>query len=397
MTMSASEVYQQVMRFVRANLDARVDESSTHRLGLYVSGLICGQNARPAQVAKALDTLKLTGATKAESLERQVRRMENDVEVNAEYCFRPLARSYLAMGHPQQLVLILDPTLQEDKLVMVSVNLWYRGRSLPIVWTIWPANTPLEGDRFWKRIDMLLDQVAQIVPQRVPVIMLADRAFGTPAFTDLVSQHGWHWVVRVQDQTVYQDRQGRTGSVRSLVRFCGQRKKLRGQAFKKAGWRALSVVVYWGHRHQRPLCLVSDLHPDWSLVALYRQRFPIEGTFRDYKRYGWGWEQSQVKIQAHMERLLVGMALATWITFLMGSWKAYQFLHQLPTGHRHTRPWEAKQSLFHLGLEALQEWFQRQDPLLLCLNRLQLDWATMNWSTQITSLHARAFVFSAQL
>lgn len=393
--MSASEVYQQVKRLVRAYVDPRVDESSLHRLGLYVTGMISGGNARPAQVAKALDKLQLTGATKAESLERQVRRMENDPEVNAEYCFRPLVRAYLAMGHPQQLVLILDPTLEEDKLVMVSVNLWYRGRSLPIVWTIWPANTALEGDGFWKRISLLLDQVAKIMPPAVPVVVVADRAFGTPAFTDLVSAHDWNWVVRVQDQTLYKDRLGHTGSVRSLVQFRGQRKKLRGLAFKKAGWRAVSLVVYWGRHHKRPLCLVSNLRPDWSMISLYRQRFPIEGTFRDYKRYGWGWEQSQVTIQAHMEHLLVGMALATWIVLLMGTRRAYGTLIQTPTGKRYTRPWEAKQSLFHLGLDALQAWLLCQEPLLLRLNCLTLDWSPLNWSTQITALHSHAFVFAA--
>jgi hypothetical protein len=357
--------------------------------------MISAGNARPAQVAKALDKLHLTGATKAESLERQVRRMENDPEVNAEYCFRPLVRAYLAMGRPQQLVLILDPTLEEDKLVMVSVNLWYRGRSLPMVWTIWPANTPLEGDGFWKRISLLLDEVAKVVPPAVPVIMVADRAFGTPVFTDLVSQHGWDWVVRVQDQTLYKDRLGHSNSVRSLVGKQGQRKKLRGLAFKKAGWREVSLVVYWGRRHKRPLCLISDLRPDWSLITLYRQRFPIEGTFRDYKRYGWGWEQSQVTIQTHMERLLVGMALATWIALLMGTHKAVFILGQPPTGKRRSRPWEAKLSLFHLGLDALQEWLLRTDPLRLRLTNLMLDWSPLNWSTQITALHTRAFVFAA--
>ncbi len=392
--MSAPEVYQQVMRLIGVHRDAQVDGSSLQRLGLYVTGLLRGRNARPAQVAKALEKLRLTGA-KAESLERQVRRMENDPEVKAQHCFYSLVRDRLAKGHPKQLVLILDPTSDEDKFVMVSINLWYRGRSLPLVWTIWPANTPLEGDRFWTRIEALFDQVAPLLPQGVPIIILADRAFGTPAFTDLVAQHGWHWVVRVQDQTVYQDRRGRTGSVSSLVRFHGDRKKLAGWVFKKAGWRSASVVVYWGKRHKKPLCLVSDLHPDWHLVALYRQRFPIEPTFRDYKLYGWGWEQSQVTNQDHMEHLLVGMALATWIALLVGTWQADLFLQQPPTGHRYTRPWEAKQSLFHHGLEALQAWFQSVEPLLLCLKSLRIDWTPLNWSSQITFLHTHAFVFAS--
>jgi hypothetical protein len=390
--MSASLVYQQVHAFIQNHLDPRVDGSSLHRLGLFVTGLIAAKNGRPAQVAKKLASLQL-GSAKAESLERQIRRMDNDPEIRAEYCFHPLVRAYLAKQAARRLFLILDPTLQEDRVVMVSLNLWYQGRSLPLVWTLWAANIPLKGAGFWKRIDGLLDQVAPLLPMGVEVIVLADRAFGTPAFTDLVSAHGWHWLVRVQDQTHYQDRQGRSGTIRSLVRFRGQRRKLRGQAFKKAGWRTVSIVVYWGARHTRPLCLVSDLKAEWLLIHWYRQRFPIEGTFRDYKSYGWGWEQSQVVDLGHMEHLLVGMALGSWIALLAGTWRARQFLQQDPSGKRYTRPWEAKQSLFQHGLEFIQGAVQNPQEGLPPVPLWQLAEADRNWSAQITAHHAFAFLF----
>jgi hypothetical protein len=319
--------------------------------------------------------------------------MENDPEITAEYCFHPMVRARLVLGRPKALFLILDPTLQEDRLVMVSLNVWYRGRSLPLGWTIWPANQPLEGDRFWKRIAGLLAQVAPLLPQGIPITILADRAFGTPAFTDLAEAHGWHWVVRVQDQTLYQDRQGRTGRIRSLVRFPGQRKKLRGQVFKKAGWRIASVVVYWGHRHPKPLCLVTDMKPAWICVAFYRKRFPIEGTFRDYKAYGWRWEQGQVQDMQHMEHLLVGMALGTWIVLMVGTWRAQQILAQPPTGKRYTRPEEGKLSLFHHGLDVLDGWL-RTHWVPNDFWRLT-DWDAPNWSTQILAHHAHAFLFGA--
>jgi hypothetical protein len=249
----------------------------------------------------------------------------------------------------------------------------------------------LEGDRFWERIAVLLQQVAAIVPQNIPITCVADRAFGTPAFTDLIDLLGWNWVVRVQDQTLCQDYQGRIGRIRDLVRFPGQRKKLRGEAFKKAGWRTLSVVVFWGHRHARPLCLVSNLPPAWYLVQIYRQRFPIEGTFRDYKAYGWRWEQGQVKDLHHMERLLIGMALATWIALMIGSWQARQILAKPATGNRYTRPWEGKSSLFHLGLDLCDRGFHEPLPPFAWL---LTDWAAPVWSIQIVAHHAFAFIFA---
>lgn len=390
--MSASEVYHQVRRLIQEALSPNsVDKSTLERVVLLVTGMIGAKSASPAQVARALERMKLSGAS-AESIERRIRRLENDPEVEASLCFHPFARQHLLLGQPSELVLILDPTTQEDKLVMVSVAVWYRGRALPLAWAVWAANTPLEGARFWERIDRLLEEVAGLLPARVEVTVVADRAFGCPAFIDLLVKRGWHFVVRVQGQTVCRDRLGREQKIESLLSWRKRRAKLSGQAFKKNGWRAVSVVVYWGKRHAKPLCLVSDHKPGWHLLRLYRQRYPIEATFRDYKSFGWRWEQGQVRAQAHVERLLVGMALATWITLLVGAWRARQILSKPPTGKRHTLPWEGKLSLFQHGLEQLLAWLGGKALPLLSW-RLS-DWTAPNWREQIRAHHARAFVFA---
>ncbi len=160
--MSASEVYHQVKHLIQAEVDPRVDESSLERLSLLVTGMIGAGSASPAQIARALEQLDLREAS-AESLERRIRRTENDPEINAAWCFHPFAQAHLRYGHPSELILILDPTTQEDRLVMVSVAVWYRGRSLPLAWATWAANTPLEGDRLWTRLDALLSEVARLL------------------------------------------------------------------------------------------------------------------------------------------------------------------------------------------------------------------------------------------
>jgi hypothetical protein len=318
--------------------------------------------------------------------------LENDTEMKASLCFHPFARAHLRYGRQTELLLVLDPTTQEDKIVMVSVAVWFRGRALPLAWAIWPGNTPLEGDGFWKRIDHLLDEVAPLLPSQVSVTLLADRAFGCPAFIDLLVKRNWHYALRVQGQTVCQDRMGRQRPIQSLVPYRNRRAKLRGLVFKKNGWRPASVVAFWGKRHDKPLCLVSDLKPGWSLLHLYRRRYPIEAHFRDCKSHGWRWEQGQVKDLQHIERLLTGMALATWITLLAGSWKAKRILSKPPSGKRHTRPWEGKMSLFTLGLEQLHHWLG-DTPLPAFFWHLS-DWDAPNWEQQIYAHHARAYVFA---
>lgn len=387
--MSAQPVYTQIRQLLKQHISAEVDESTLDRLTALVVGILHGENATPARIAQALETLGLSGA-KAESIERRIRRMENDPEISAATCFHPLARQRLLLGRPRELLLILDPTTQEDRLVMVSVAVWYRGRALPLAWATWPGNTPLEGERFWARIAALLDVVVSLLPYRVPVTWLADRAFGCPAFIDLVTAHGWHYLVRVQAQTVWRDRLGREGQARHLIRLPGQRAKRRAHLFKKRGWRPASLLVYWGRRHPDPLCLATDLRAGWYLVRLYRHRYPIEATFRDYKSAGWHWEQAQVTNLQHIERLLVGMALASWIALMVGTQVAAELLAQPPTGRRHTRPPEAKHSLFRLGLQRLHAAIQGN--ALLACPWLLYDWEALDWQTQITNHHANAFV-----
>jgi hypothetical protein len=389
--MSAPEVYQQVYGLLNAHFDRQVDESTLHRITLLVLGIITAKSASPAQVAAALNTLGLSGA-QVESLERQVRRTENDPELDVSLCFHPFARQRLLFGKARKLLLILDPTTQEDRLVMVSVAVWYRGRALPLAWMVWPANTPLEGAGFWERIAVLLDQVLQLVPAHVPIIWMADRAFGTPAFIDLLIARQWHFVVRVQGQTRCRDRMGQEHSLQDWVRKPGRRIKLQGQVFKKNGWRWLSVVAYWGKTYPAPLCLVSDLPADWSLIQVYRRRYPIEATFRDYKSYGWQWEQGQVTDLEHIERLLIGMALASWIVLFVGTQVAKEILEKSSSGHRHSLPWAGKRSLFRLGLQRLHTWLVSSEKP--CLVWELTDWDASNWQNQLRCLYAHAYVFA---
>ncbi len=179
--MPALSVYQQVYDLLDAHLDEKVDAASRERITLLVVGIIGAKGASPSRIADALSQLGLSDAT-PESIERRIRRIENDDELTAVLCIHPFIRERLVIGKPEHLLLIIDPTTQEDLVVMVTVSVWYRGRSLPLVWTTWPANQPLEGDSFWERIESLIQTIQPLLPKGVEITWLADRAFGTPMF-----------------------------------------------------------------------------------------------------------------------------------------------------------------------------------------------------------------------
>jgi hypothetical protein len=356
------------------------------RLMTLVMGIILAQSCSPRKMAEALNEYGASEAQEA-SIERRIRRIENDERITAEACVHPFAKHHLCLGKPAELLLMIDATTHTDKVFVLMVSVRYRGRALPLAWQVWAANSPLKGAGFWLRVAQLLAQVADLVPARIPITWLADRAFGTPQFTDLVQVYGWYFIVRVQGQTRFADAIGRESRLDHLLRKA-RRFKGSGKVFKSSKWRALSVVVIQSVHYPTPLCLVTNRPPNWHLARLYRLRYNIEALFRDYKSSGWRWEKAQVYDLAHNERLLVGMALATWLTLMVGTQVAHEQRSQPASGKRRTAP--PKESVFQLGLSRLSQWAKSnfRHRLAFWLS----DWMAPNWEDQIAQHHRYAFV-----
>jgi len=391
LTMSVA-LYQSISAVLDPYVDPAIPDSSRERLEVLVLGIIGSQSSSPAQMARAVYRSQLSDAQPA-SIERRLRRTENDAHLNAHQCFEPLAQAWLAQDPPQRAVIIVDPTTQDDRVVKITVSVWYRGRALPLVWDVYPANQPLDKPGFGERINALLNRTQDLLPVGTDVLCLADRAFGSPQFTDLIEARGWSYIVRVQGQTRCRDQVSGERRVDELVTGHRQRAHLKGEVFKGRGWRQARVVVYWRRQQDAPLCLVTNLSRNaatWQIIRLYRRRFAIEAAFRDEKSRGWQWEENPVTDVDHTRRLLVGLALAIWLAVAVGSQVAAEHL-AAPVTPRSSRPHIAKFSLFTLGKHRLLHWFSGacHQPLAWRLTH----WQTANWSSQAWAQHRYAFVF----
>lgn len=319
--------------------------------------------------------------TCAASHERRLRRVLNDPLLTWERSYARVVRRLLAHHRPTRWVVIIDESGHTDRFRVLTAALWYRGRAIPLAWIQWPGQTK-QTTSYWVRCGLLLDAVATLLPAGAAVVVVADRAFGCPVFTDQVTAHGWDWVVRVQGQTRWQDRHGHIQPLQQQVPTVGARWKGRGQVFKDAGWRTASAVALWGRAHRSPLLLVSSLPVGWDLIAIYKQRAAIEAMFRDWKRSGWQWEASQVTDLDHHARLLLGLAFSTLITLLLGTQAAAHDIQQAPRG-RTRRTWAAAHSLFRLGREAFWQRLWRND-------RSRITWAFDGFDLPIWSAENRA-------
>ena len=218
---------------------------------------------------------------------------------------------------------------------------------MPLAGVLWPAQHP-HDQTSWADGATLLLQLATSVPTGQPITLLADRAFGGPGFIDKLGAHGWDSLVRAQGQTRLRQPHGTTVALRDVVTQPGRRWFGAGQAFKKPGWRPVSVVACWPAACREPVLLVRSLPAGWDLVRQYRLRSAIAALCRDGKSSGWPWEASQVRDLAHQAVLVSVLALTRLLTICVGEAAATSILRQ-PAHPGARRPWHARMRLFRLG------------------------------------------------
>ena len=261
---ATTPLYHEIIAHIRTHTrSAGVPGASVRRLALLVTGLIAARSCVLAQIAAELDALQLTAAVEVASITRRLRRTLADPHLTAARCYDqllPTVIDWTAAGQTDgQVVLIVDESTKADQVHLFRVSLAYRGASLPLVWTLWRQNVAQEAGAYWQQIDAVLARVAALLPPGLAVTVVADRAYECPRFIDCIAAYGWHWLVRVKINSDLRFRnqrgvQVRLGTViRQRVAQPGQRWKARGAVFKKAGWRAASVVALWASPATEPI------------------------------------------------------------------------------------------------------------------------------------------------
>lgn len=381
---------------------------SVDRLALLVTGILAAQSSVVAQVAVALDALALTAATRLDSIERRLRRTRNDPHLTPGRCYAPVLTTVVAWDELRaaqgRAVLIIDESTKTDEVHLFRVSLAYRGSAIPLAWTVWPQNEALGDGVYWQRVDTVLAQVQALLPPDLTVSVVADCAYAIPTLLDRLTARGWHWVLRVQTGGSHRFRDGQ-GTEQALAQLVathlprpGTRWHTTGWVFKDAGWRAVSVVGIWAIGTEKPLVVLTDLPPRFSVLRLYDRRSWIEPSFRSDKAKGWQWEACQIHGVAHHVVLLVGLAWATLLTLCLGVADATAHLQRLLQRQPHRgqglgKPQHARHSLFTLGLHALRGWFfgTRPGHLTWWLPGL----AAPAWTAEWTQAQAHRFLFGS--
>jgi hypothetical protein len=293
--------------------------------------------------------------TPAATRRRHERLLAND-RLDPEAAWPQLARALLAGSPGRPIVLILDETPNRNDLRCLKLTLAYRKRAVPIRSICYAPGR--QGGPMPAVVRRLLERAAAGLPAGAEVTLLADRGSAWPSLMEACRRSGWHFVIRLQGRTRVRTADGHERPAAELAPHPGARWWGDAEVFKKSGWRAARVAACWEPGCDGPWLLVSDRPDGARLFRRYAARAWTEELSRDEKSSGLHWQESRVSNPRHAARLVLLMALATYLALAVGSRVIRAGLRRLlESGHRRTL------SLFQIGVRFLMFCVTHDRPL----------------------------------
>lgn len=191
-----------------------------------------------------------------------------------------------------------------------------KGRSVPICWAS-TTDHVYQGHKSRNAFEeSLLLVLRSTIPERVKVILLADRGFGRCMLAAFCRRHHFSYLIRIQPNVTVKLK-GFAGKLLDYPVYKGMAKVLKDVAYRSDGAVSQNIVVSWKKNlpEERDECwfLMTDLSGTaCELCRLYGRRMTIEQFFRDIKskRNGWSLRDTLITRPERLDRLLLVLAIA---------------------------------------------------------------------------------------
>jgi hypothetical protein len=249
------------------------------------------------------------------TVRRFTRWLENErIAVHALY--GPLIQQALAEWSDQRVYLALDTSMLWNTYCLVRLSLVYRGRAVPLVWTVLEHPSSSVAYNVYKE---MLEKVAELLPFQCTVVFTADRGFADTHLMAHLTRLGWHWRIRIK---------GSFWIYRAGKRVC-KVNRIRVAAGQALFWHHVYMTKQeYGPVHLalgRPIgrkeywFVVSDEPTEAKTFEEYGLRFDIEENFLDDKSNGFQLESSLIRSATALERLCCVLAITTLYLVTQGT------------------------------------------------------------------------------
>jgi hypothetical protein len=348
-------LYPLVLSWIAA-LGGPVQPAATRALANLVVALLTAQSLRPSAVMRAL--LSPSPVPARQRYKRRTRALDRPWLTSAWLTPRLVRAVLVLLPAAAGLTHVALDSVRCGRWEVFTLGLVWQGRVVPVAWAVLPYPWPKR--RVTPTVCGLIRQVAGVWPADRPVHLVADRAFPSQKLFHTLRGADWGWTVRLRAPMPVEVADGPC-TVRDLLARCrvGHWRLWAGQYGQGAKGLAARLVVGRGltvlPAHQRtagtqarraarqaerervrayryasvrqtdPWLALCTTHTTWrDAVTSYRQRWAIEGSFRDAQsgwdgRHGWDLEAvlrslpDQGRVEAVVGLWALGSLLQTWI------------------------------------------------------------------------------------
>ena len=296
----------------------------------------------------------------AQSIIRRFRRfLDNDrIEVHALYA--PLVSQALQGWNRKTVYIALDTSMLWNTYCLVRLSLVYRGRAIPIVWTVLEHGSATISHDTYKA---LLDQAAQVLfPFNCKVIFLADRGFADTRLMQHLVELDWHFRIRIKE-SFYIYRPGkRARQVKNIRLGVGRTQFWHHIQITQERFGNVHLAIGRTLESKERWVVISDEPTGVETFQEYGLRFDIEENFLDDKSNGFQLESSRIRSAQALERFCFVLAVPTLYLIAQGT-------HVVQNGKRRQVDvhWFRGSSYFKIGWAWVKRTVSRREKLQPCL------------------------------
>jgi hypothetical protein len=304
--------------------------------------------------------LQREGSALAASKERQISRWLHNPKLKPAVVYRDLVTAALLPWAEETALLALDSSMLWEKYVIVRVALIYRGRALPLAWSVLEQGSASVS---FVNYAPILEEASRLLPRACQTILLADRGFVDVDLMQLAVRLGWHFTIRAKGSLwVYRAFKPRC-KMNALRPPKGEVRLLHTVQVTARRFGPVHLVlahVRTPHGHEQ-WALISDRPTSRDTLDEYGLRFDIEENFLDDKSAGFQLEASELRNADALARLCLVLAVTT--LYLTSTGTAVVALKRRRWVDAH---WQRGLSYLQIGWRYLRRALAAGERLLTC-------------------------------
>lgn len=293
---------------IRADVEAKVkcmEKRLKDGLANLVSCMLCERTSNLMVLAEALPR----DISKNDHRYQYISRFLKNPNVDRVDVMRPYTKEVFEniSTNDQTIVLMMDQSKMIDGFEVLMISVRVGDRALPVIWCV----EKTEGNIGFESQEKLLNHVLSMLPEKVPVILMADRFYGHKALIQWCIDHNFSYRIRLKGNILF-DHEGTTISAQDAY-------DMGLYNVENAGFKGSKTLTNIGiihdKGHKEPWFIAMDCAPNQYKTLDYGMRWGIESMFSDFKSRGFGVTHSHLTHADRLERLILIMSLALyWAT-----------------------------------------------------------------------------------